>query len=233
MVSCGKKKEKNSKTVPSSIPVVMRTEKPSAGPTETPLPTQIPKEAKKTIEECLRGLLAETPENLQAECFKESSMKYNKFSDWKDAKGRYCCPKGYKIHYLLTSGDVMAARQMPQLVLDEISTEELYHLIQNMKISGIWCSGAADTYLDMVSRYYMSYNFMTEFIRRKNSEEVVHRFYLKYSKAERSMYTKNREVKNYQRGYKGTTSDIVKQERFQMTEGLEWFYRYKMEKSTE
>lgn len=226
MISCSPKKEIDSKTPAPSLSTSTPTPQPSVEPTITPLPTPIPKEAKKTIEECLRGLLRETPEEHQAKYFREGKIKYNKLSDWKDAKGNYHYPKGYEINYYIPSDyNLMVAQQMPQALLDEISTEELYQLI--MSLPGDWVSHWIDTYLQMVERYYVSYNFMTNFMRRKDSAKVVHHYYQNYSKEDRSKYTINRSDKNYRKGYKDTKAERAKQQRFLLTEGLEWFYRYK------
>lgn len=210
-------------------PVSIPASSPAVEPTDTLMPSPIPKTAKKTIEECFRGLLFESPEQYQKGLFDEmyDGVRYDDLSDWKDKRGNYQPPKGYAICWDMrrVSNQDMASQQMPQQLLDEISTEDLYCLI--MDLPGTWFTFAANTYLDMLSRYYISYNFMTNFMQREDCAAVVHQHYQKYSEKEKSKYTLNRYDENYHDGYQDTEKELQKQERFQITEALEWFFVYK------
>lgn len=223
MTGCGSKESTQMQETQESAPNT------ASVATEEPTDTPIPKTAKKTIEECFRGLLFESPEIYQKKLLNPEydSVRYDNLSDWINKKGQYQPPKGYKICWDMRedSNQDMASQQMPEQLLDEISTEELYCLI--MDLPGTWFTFASSTYLDMLSRYYISYNFMTNFIQRDDSAKIVHQYYQKYSKKEKSKYTLNRYDENYRKGYQDTEMELKRQERFQITEGLEWFFMYK------
>ncbi len=229
--SCGQK-ESEKKVEPSVSPVPLA--QLSAESTATPTPTQIPGTAHKTVEEALQGLIYETPEEVQSKYFTAefNDVRHDDITEWKDAKGNYHAPKGYKIACLSSAWftEQMASQQMPQELLDEISTEELYQLIMNLPVE-TWSVSTTNSYLQMTAKYYVYYNFMTDFIQREDSAEVVHRYYQKYSKKEKLKYTGNTFMENRGKGLKDTQEDLQKQERFQVTEGLEWFFRYKEGKS--
>ena len=236
-VSCGQKEQESTKK-PSTSPstdVQLQTESEV-----TPTPTMIPRNEKKTIEEALRGLIYETPEEVQAKYFTAEfdGVRHDKIAEWKDPKGKYRVPKGYEINCGSPrwGTEQMASQQMPQELLDEIGTEELYQLIMDLpeppEYRGCaWGLAIWDTYLQVVAKYYVSYNFMTDLIRRNDSAEVVHRYYQKYSKKEKLKYTKNHfleEAKGKELNEsKATKEELVRKERFQLTEALEWFFKYK------
>lgn len=199
-------------------------------PEVTPQPTPIPKTAKKTLEECFRGWLDdETPEEVQAKYYRKEfdGVRYDNLTDWKDAKGNYHVPKGYNVNFILHRDftEVMASQQMLPELLEEISTQELFQLIMSLpvdeKYSG-WSTFTKDSYLQLLSGYYIGYNFMTDFMRRKDAPEVVHGYYQGYTKKERKKYSyMNRS------SFDGTASEWTKADRFRITEGLEWLFLYK------
>lgn len=232
-VSCGQKEQKSTKkpSASPSIDVQLQTESEV-----TPTPTMIPRNEKKTIEEALRGLIYETPEEVQAKYFTAEfdGVRHDKLAEWKGSKGKYRAPKGYKIEPCSPRWctERMASQQMPRELLDEIGTEELYQLIMDLPLDVLgWGLDIRDTYLEAVAKCYVSYNFMTDLIRRNDSAEVVHRYYQKYSKKEKLKYTKNHfleEAKGKELNEsKATKEELVRKDRFQLTEALEWFFKYK------
>ena len=224
LVSCGRAQQPEN--LESLEPTVMEKPTMTPEPTRTPEPTPIPKTAKKTLEECFQGWLDDkTPEKIQAKYYKKEldQVRYDNLADWKDAKGNYHAPKGYKINYGPISHflEKMASQQMPPELLKEISTKELYQLIMNLPVES-WCTSVMNSYMHFLSMYYLDYNFMTDFMRRKDAPEVVHQYYQKYTKKERKKYS----YRNYS-SFDGAAAEWTKAERFRITEGLEWLFLYK------
>lgn len=195
LVSCGRAEQPEI----SGTPEATLTAEPTmtSEPEVTPQPTPIPKTAKKTLEECFRGWLGnETPEEFQAKYYRKEfdRVRYDNLADWKDAKGNYHAPKGYSINLGPTTIFLkeMASQQMPTKLLEEISTEELFQLIMSLPVDEKkpgWSTSIMDSYLQLLSIYYVDYNFMTNFMRRKDAPEVVHRYYQRYTKKERKEYS--------------------------------------------
>lgn len=215
----------------SEMPEVTVTAEPAMTlePEVTPIPTPIPKTAKKTLEECFRGWLGdETPEEFQAKYYRKEfdGVRYDNLADWKDAKGNYHAPKGFKINFILNKDftEVMASQQMPSELLERISTQELYQLIMSLPVDERYpgWNTTFDSYLQVLSGYYIGYNFMTDFMQRKDAPKVVHQYYQGYTKKERKKYSyMNRS------SFDGTASEWTKADRFRITEGLEWLFLYK------
>lgn len=228
LISCGRAEQPEISETPE---VTVTAEPTMTSESEvTPQPTPIPKTAKKTIEECFRGWLDdETPEEVQEKYFQEEleGERWDDLMDWKDAKGNFVAPKGYQINFRpsMNGLEEMASQQMPPELLEEIGTEELYQLIMSLpiKIKEMgWGTFIRDSYLQFLSEYYLCYNFMTDFMRRKDASEVVHRYYQKYSKKEKKKYCFANRASFEDAGVEG-----MKAERFRITEGLEWLFLYK------
>lgn len=229
MTSCGLQEQKEqssaaSPTAQSTEAVPVETEEPAL----TPAPTAPSKTAKKTVKEAFGVMLDEDYiAELRNQCFSAEyeNVRYDDVSEWKDKQGNYQYPKGY-MHTLAHSGidpNTFAPQQMPQELLDEISTEELYQLILNVptKDDTGW-HNTHETYLPMLSAYYSVYNFIENLMERKDAAKVVHQHYQKYTK---------KEIKRYSKRYRGfedySISEWEKEGKFQLTEGLEWFFLYK------
>lgn len=215
ITACGLQKQENAETTPS----------PAAEPTQTAaaIPTPLSKTAKKTTKEAFGPLLNEDWwVELQNECFSKEydSVRHDDISEWKDKKGNYTYPKDYEIDTMVGSEkpSALASQQMPQELLDEISTEDLYRLIIKAPTDYYgWYAPWYDTYLSILVRFYTHYNFIEELMEREDAPEVVHRYYTKYSEKEVEKYSlRSRSQVNYK-----------KRGRFQLTEGLEWFFLYR------
>ena len=154
---------------------------------------------------------------------KYDKVRRDNLSDWKDSEGNWCYPKGYEIQWKPSDDEVMAAQQFPQELLKDISTEELYNLIQ--KAHGSWSQSAFDSYAQALSYYYCRYDFIAELMRRKDCAEVIHKCYENTSADDKKLYSKTagRQFSDQK--------TLEKQEQFQLLEGLEWFFLFKEGKS--
>ncbi len=233
LLSCGRAQQPENLETPEPTVIAEPTMTPE--PEITPEPTPIPKTAKKTLEECFRGWLDDkTPEEIQAEYYKKEldQVRYDNLADWKDAKGNYHAPKGYLINFdfSMHGVEIMASQQMPPKLLKEINTEELYQLIMDLPVDERypgWDTAIMDSYLQLLSRYYIAYNFMTDFMRRKDAPKVVHHYYQKYSKKERKKYSLDINYDYFPDDAPDREEEWTKAERFRITEGLEWLFLYK------
>ncbi|MCM1236115.1 MAG: hypothetical protein NC489_39025, partial [Ruminococcus flavefaciens] len=228
---CGQKGEEEKKAELSARPIQQ-----AASETDTiPEPTQASSAEKKTLEEVLESIFyGNTPEEIQKryDTPELEKVRYNDINEWKDAEGNYHAPKGYKIDYSNPNwfAEEMAAQQMPQELLEEISTEELYQLIMSLPMEGLgWEFIIYDTYLQRAANLYLAYNFMTDFMRREDSPQVVHQYYQKYSEEDRLDYTGNIYVKTRKIIEPTDKEEFQKQQQFQLTEVLEWVFRYQEE----
>ncbi len=226
--SCGlqKQKEKSPSVSPTTLSaeaVAVETEEPTA----TPAPTAPSKTAKKTVKEAFGAWLNEEYIMAMREgCFSEeyADVRYDDVSEWKDKQGNYQFPKGY-VHTFAPNGTdpyAFAPQQMPQALLEEISTEELYQLILNVPTDDdMGWHNTYERYLQMLSAYYSVYNFIENFMEREDAAQVVHQQYQKYTK---------KEIKRYSKRYRGyedySVEEWVDEGKFQLTEGLEWFFLY-------
>lgn len=197
------------------------------GAAPTPVPTAPARTAEKTVKEAFGAWLVsdkiiEWREKEYASREYEE-IRYDDLSEWKKKQGGYTYPKAYEICFAPGIGDsFFAAQQMPQALLDEISTEELLQLILNAP--GGW-DNTYDSYLQMLSYYYGYYGFLRDLMDRKDAAEVVHQQYQKYTKKERQKYSKQNhswQPKNQ--------AQMRERGKFQLTEGLEWFFRYQQGK---
>lgn len=152
-----------------------------------------------------------------------AESRNDNISDWKDKEGNWCYPAGYKITWIPSDDEKMAAQQFPEELLADMSTDELFQFI--MKAHGQWAQLAFDTYAHALSSYYSYYNFVAELMNRGDCAAIVHKYYAqatdndvkRYSKVSRASYS--------------DTNDTEKQELFQLMEGMEWFFLYKDGKS--
>ena len=154
---------------------------------------------------------------------KYDKVRRDDVSDWKDSDGNWCYPKGYEIQWKPSNDELMASQQFPQELLEDMSTGELYQFIR--KAHGFWSQSAFDNYAQMLSYYYCRYNFIAELMRREDCAEVIHTYYVKTSEDDKKLYSKTAS-RQFSNGKK-----LEKQERFQLLEGLEWFFQYKEGKS--
>ncbi len=228
LTSCGLREQKEqsadaSPTAPSVKTVAVEKE----GPTATSAPTAPSKTAKKTVKEAFGAWLDEDYiTQWRKECFSEvyDDVRYDDISEWKGKQGNYQYPKGYSMEH--RDNVSMASQQMPQGLLDEISTEELYQLIMNTPPEdGIGSTGwnsFHETYLQMLAVYYTQYNFIENLMEREDAAQVVHKYYQQYTKKDIEKYSKQNRVSNAD-----SYSEMRKEGNFQLTEGLEWFFLYK------
>lgn len=225
LTSCGlEQQEQQGKDLASDAPTASADAQTiETVASETPSPTPPSRTAKKTVKESFGIWIDEERiESYQKAYFSDeyADIRYDDLSEWKDAEGNYHCPEGYEISYAPAADSELtfAPQQMPQALLDEISTEDLYRLI--MDAPGYWSYERSDTYLHLLAGYYTYYNFLQNFMERSDAAEVVHQYYQSYSKKEIKKYSK----RYY---YVWDTSEYKDMAEFQITEGLEWFFLYK------
>ncbi len=215
--SCGLQNQKEQAVVASPASQLDVT----TSPVDAVMPTPPSKTAKKTVKEALGVLMDENVRIEKQRAYfsgEYDDVRFDDISEWKDEQGNYQYPKGYTNEGHDDAS--LASQQMPQDLLDEISTEELYQLI--LSLPGDWGHYYYDTYLGMLGAYYMRYNFIENLMEREDAAGVVHQYYQKYTK---------KEIKKYSKRYNNNNGDSVserqKEGRFQLTEGLEWFFLYK------
>ncbi len=224
LVSCGKKQVEKKSEVSSPSPSVS-----AEFPDPTPVITALPRTAKKTVQEAFASLWEEdkVAEKQKLYFSKEyDSARFDDVAAWKDAKGNYICPEGYEVVGTMGISPEEAAQQMPPELLKELDTEELYQLM--MKAPGYYSASHYDSYLLMLMFYYRSCNFLQDFMQREDSAEVVHKYYQHYSKKERKKFSKEYSLSNPPEGESEEEVGKIMEKRgkFQMTEGLEWFFLY-------
>lgn len=146
-------------------------------------------------------------------------IRKDNLSDWKDEDGNWCYPADYKITWIPSDDEQMAAQQFPGELLEDMSTEELFQFIQ--EAHGFWAQSAFDSYVVALSGYYSHYNFIAELMQRDDCAEVVHKYYEKAAEDDVKLYSK-RSRRSY-----SNEDKVEKQELFQLLEGMEWFFLYK------
>ncbi len=152
-----------------------------------------------------------------------TESRNDEISDWKDEEGNWCYPAGYKITWVPSDDEKMAAQQFPEELLADMETDELYQFI--MEAHGQWFQSAFETYASSLSCYCSYYNFIAELMRREDCAEVVHKYYSQFTNDDLKRYSKMNRI-SY-----SDASETEKQELFQLTEGMEWFFLYKDGKS--
>lgn len=195
-------------------------------PANSQINTEIPEERVQADDDTVEELLvSEEERDYYKKYFTDdfSKNRIDNISDWKDKEGNWCYPAGYKITWIPSDDETMAAQQFPEELLADMSTDELYQFI--MKAHGQWAQSAFDTYVSSLSSYYSRYNFIAELMQREDCAEVVHKYYSKITDDDVKRYSKMSLI-SY-----SDTSKTEKQELFQLMEGMEWFFLYKDGKS--
>lgn len=149
--------------------------------------------------------------------------RYDDLSEWKDKDGNWCYPKGYKIRCIGGDDSALASQQFPEELLNQMTTEELYEFI--MKAPGSWSHYVYDTYMQALSTYYVFFNFMANLMEREDCAQVALEHYEKYTEDD---------IQKYSKMHLAMYEDEEKQAeqgRFQLAEGLAWFFLYLDDKS--
>lgn len=220
LVSCGKDDVSPQKDSISGRKDAQKTE---ATLTATPVITALPRKAKKTVKEAF-GLAWEEELILEKRRLYFSSeydkVRHDDLSEWKDKNGNYHYPEGYEMS-IQPSDEKMAAQQMPQKLLEEISTKELYDLIMSLpEFSQTW---VRDNYIYYLLDLYVEYNFIENLMQRDDCATVVHEHYKKYSAKEKKKYSKC----EYVDAEPLEDSEKWEAGKFRLTEALDWFCRYR------
>lgn len=207
-------KGETSKTQDSNDKISQSTQGADGGSTDAPAEGEAGR-----IREAFGGLiLVGDLSYLQYTSDEFAQVRYDDLSQWKDKNGNWCYPKGYRINCIVGDDSVMASQQFPEELLNQMDTEELYRFI--MKAPGSWAQSAYDSYLQALSIYYGYYNFFAELMERPDCAQVVYKRYEKYTGDDRKKYSK---MSSFMYENK---KELVKQERFQLAEGLDWFFLY-------
>lgn len=226
LTSCGKNVERQR----GELSISPNDSKQPSETTTMSVATAMPRTAKKTVKEAFAGLWQEELIQDQQDLYfsKEyDEVRHDTLSEWKDEQGQYKCPEDYKIVGTIGDPWIEAAQQMPPKLLHEIGTEELYQLM--MESPGFSSASHYDSYLLMLSYYYNSCNFLQNFMQREDCADVVHCFYNKYTKKEKKRYSKCffEGTKSEDMSEEKVHAEIEKAGKFQLTEGLEWFCKYR------
>ncbi len=228
LTSCGKRSVEKQSVEVSTSPIVSM--QPSES-TMLPMVTALPRAARKTVKEAFAGLWEEELiKDQQKKYFSKEydEVRHDDLSEWKDEQGNYKCPKGYEIVGTI-GGDLRmeAAQQMPPALLEEINTEELYQLM--MSSPGFASVSHYDSYLLMLNYYYNTCNFLQVLMQREDCGDVVRHNYQRYTKKEKKRYSKRffAEIVSEDMSEKEVRAEMEQAGKFQLTEGLEWFCRYR------
>lgn len=111
----------------------------------------------------------------------------------------------------------MASQQLPEELLKDMSTSELFDFILNAP--GDMSITVYDDYMVALSTYRSFYNFIDNLMGRNDIAEVVHKHYQTYPEGDVLLLSKEN---------RHNADDIKKQEQFQLTEALELFYTGKL-----
>ena len=130
---------------------------------------------------------------------------------WYDADGKVQYPAEYKKNAGFVPSDSarMAAQQIPNEVLQGMSTIDLLELIMNYP--GSYSIIAYDTYDAAMEMYRDYYNFIDMFCNRKDAKEAIDEKYDSYTEEEIKKYSKSTHI---------STGNENKRDKFQMLEAL-------------
>lgn len=130
---------------------------------------------------------------------------------WYDADGKVQYPAEYKKNAGFVPSDSarMAAQQIPNEVLQGMSTIDLLELI--MDYPGSYSIIAYDTYDAAMEMYRDYYNFIDMFCNRKDAKEAIDEKYDSYTEEEIKKNSKSTHI---------STGNENKRDKFQMLEAL-------------